>query len=86
VCAVNALVSDPELLWLRARDGRPDSGECGDVGDVMALLEDERPRDVFSWPKKCQLSYDYARVSFAQAQKHFEELTEWKGSTSGSQT
>jgi hypothetical protein len=56
VCAVTALVSDSELLWLRAREGRPDSGACGAVDDVMALLDGERTWNVFSWPKKCQLS------------------------------
>ena len=39
-----ALVSDPELLWLRVRPGRLASGEFDEkgVGDVRALREDGR--------------------------------------------
>jgi hypothetical protein len=40
-----ALASDPELLWLRVRGGRLESGECDDVGDRGKV-------DVFSRPMK----------------------------------
>jgi hypothetical protein len=46
-----ALVSDPELLWLRVRPGRLESGECDEkgVGEVRALREDGRSaEEVFS--------------------------------------
>jgi hypothetical protein len=50
------LASDPELLWVRVRDGRCKSGESDGAGEDRALREGGRSRDVFSWPKKCQLS------------------------------